>query len=256
MKKIVEGVHLLKEIQLQEILIANPGLIEEGCRFIESEVNLNGQRCDLLFLDRNNKKLYVEVKLKVDDRSVGQLIRYDGLANNSDARFMLAGLSIIAGLKEGIEKHGYEYKKINLDETIYSEDSIFVEKKFRRNESQFKTVEQLIQTFNSTERQMAREIFEYAHNLEGSRYYLSDGIMIKRSTRINKFLSITTKGNRVLFHVPINMRDSVYEQFKEKEKIYKAVDPRDINQIDIKLKDIVSLDTMKELVNLAFSERE
>ncbi len=247
----------MKEVQLQEILIANPSLIEEGCIFLESEVNLNGKRCDLLFLDRNNKKLYIEVKLKVDDRAVGQLIRYNGLENNPDARFMLAGFSIVAGLKEGIEKHGYEYKEIILVEAnLASENRIFVDKKIQRNASQFETAEQLIQTFGSTERQMAREIVDYAYNLEGTFYYLSDGIMFKQSTRNNKFLSITTKGNRVLFHVPIKIRDSVYEQFKDKGKFYKAVDPRDKNQIDIKLKDINSLEMIKELINIAYFERE
>ncbi|MEK4715749.1 endonuclease NucS domain-containing protein [Sporosarcina sp. FSL K6-5500] len=247
----------MKEIQLQEILIANPSLIEEGCIFLESEVNLNGNRCDLLFLDRNNQKLYVEVKLRVDDRAVGQLIRYNGLANSPDTRFMLAGFSIVAGLKEGIEKHGYEYKEINLEDAeVYNENRTFVEKKIQRNKSQFQTVEQLIQSFDSNERTMARDIFEYAYSLEGSFYYLSDGIMIKRSTRANKYLSITTKGNRVLFHVPIKMRDSIYAQFKDKEKIYIAVDKRDKNQIDIKLKDMVSLEIIKELIHLAYSERE
>jgi RecB family endonuclease NucS len=40
----------MKEAQLREILIANPHLIEEGCIFLESEVNLNGKRRDLLFI--------------------------------------------------------------------------------------------------------------------------------------------------------------------------------------------------------------
>lgn len=247
----------MREVQLQEMLIANPSLIEEGCTFLESEVDLNGKRCDLLFLDRNNQKLYIEVKLKVDDRAVGQLIRYDGLVNNPEARFMLVGFSIMAGLKEGIEKHGYEYKEISLVEAKrYNENSFFVEKKIRRKNSQFETAEQLIQTFESAERIMAREIFEYAYNLKETFYYLSDGIMFKQAKRNNKFLSITTKGNRVLFHVPIKIRDSVYEQFKDKEKIYKAVYQRDQNQIDIKLKDIISLEIIKELIDRAYFERE
>lgn len=247
----------MKEVQFHEILISNPDLIEEGCVFLESEVNLSGKRCDLLFLDKNNKKLYVEVKLKVNDSAVGQLIRYDGLANNPDARFMLVGISFVAGLKEGLSKHGYEYKEINLDEVKENKENIAIyKKKVPRNKSKFENVDQLIQTFSPREQQIAKEIFEYAYGQEDVYYYLSDGIMIRRATRRYKFLSITTKGNRVLFHVPTKMRDFVFEKFKDKVKIYIPVDPRDKNQIDIELKDIISLESIKELINLAYEERE
>ncbi len=80
--------------------------------------------------------------------------------------------------------------------------------------------------------------------------------MIRRATRRYKFLSISTIGNRVLFHVPTKMRDSVFEKFREKIKIYIPVDPRDKNQINIELKDIVSLDSIKKLIKLAYDERE
>jgi hypothetical protein len=247
----------MKEVQFHEILIANPHLIEEGCTFLESEVNLNGKRCDLLFLDKNNRKLYVEVKLKVNESGVGQLIRYDGLANNPDARFMLVGLNFVAGLKEGLKKHGYEYKEINLDEVKENTENITIyKKKVPRNRSKFETVDQVIQTFSPREQQIAKEIFEYVYNLEGVYYYLSDGIMMRRATRHYKFLSISTIGNRVLFHVPTKMRDSVFGGFREKINIYIPVDSRDKNQIDLELKDIVSLDSIKELINLAYDERE
>lgn len=236
------------------MLIDHPYLIEEGCTFLQSEINLNGMRCDLLFMDWNNRQLYVEVKLKVDDRAVGQLIRYAGLVSNPDARFMLVGLSIVAGLKEGIVKHGYEYKEINLSgENINHE---VIDKKIYRKPFKYETPEQILQTFNSYEREMALAIFDYADSLDGTFFSLSDGIMIRRSGRNYKFVSITTKGNRVLFHLPIKIRDSLYEQFKDKEKIFKAIDRRNKNQIDIKLKDIISLEVIKEIIDIAYAERE
>lgn len=247
----------MKEVQLHEILIANPYLIEEGCIFLESEVNLSGKRCDLLFLDKNKKKLFVEVKLKVNDSAVGQLIRYDGLVNNPDARFMLVGLTFVAGLKEGLEKHGYEYKEINLDNVKGNKENIALyKKKVPRNKSKFETVDQLIQAFSLREQKIAKEIFEYAYGLEGVYYYLSDGIMMRRASKRFKFLSISTKGNRALFHVPTKMRDSVFEKYKDKIKIYIPVDPRDKNQIDIELRDISSLDCVKDLIDCAYQERE
>jgi DNA-binding MarR family transcriptional regulator len=247
----------MKEVQLHEILITNPHLIEDGCIFLESEVNLNGKRCDLLFLDAEGRKLYVEVKLKVDDRAVGQLIRYEGLANNPDARFMLVGLSFVAGLKEGLKKYGFEYKEINLESVNENTGNVTLyQKKVTRNKSKFETVEQLIATFNSQEQKIAREIFNYAYSLDGVYYYLSDGIMFRRATRRYKFLSISTVGNRLLFHVPIKRRDVIFNQFKDKLKIYIPVDPRDKNQIDIDLKNIDSLESVKELIDLAYKERE
>lgn len=51
----------MKEVQLHEILIANPYLIEEGCIFLESEVNLSGKRCDLLFLDKNKRNFLLKL---------------------------------------------------------------------------------------------------------------------------------------------------------------------------------------------------
>lgn len=249
------GADTLKEIQLHELLIANPNLIEDGCIFVESEVNLQGKRCDLLFHDKEGKKLYIEVKLKVDDKAVGQLLRYDGLVNNPEARFMLAGLSFVGGLKEGLEKHGYEYKEILLDNV----EKINITEKTKKipiRKSRYETVEELIESFSRKEQQIAREIFDYAIGLDEAYYYLSDGIMFRRAKRRYKFLSISTIGNRVLFHVPVKMRNTFFEQFKEKIKIYIPVDSSDKNQIDIDLKDIDSLDSIKDLINLAYEKRE
>ncbi|UAL54470.1 hypothetical protein [Metabacillus dongyingensis] len=77
---------------------------------------------------------------------------------------------------------------------------------------------EVIQTFSTNEQQIAKEIFDYAYSLEEVDYYLADGIdgiMVRRETRRHKFLSISTKSNRVLFHLPIKLRDSVFDQFKE-----------------------------------------
>ncbi|WP_286141795.1 hypothetical protein [Bacillus sp. AFS001701] len=170
---------------------------------------------------------------------------------------MLVGLSFVAGLKVGLKKHGYEYKEINLDKVKGKTDNVTLyKKKVLRNKSKFESIDQLVQTFIPREQKFANEIFEYAYGLEGVYYYLSDGIMMRRATRRFKFLSISTKGNRVLFHVPTKIRDTVFNRFKDKIKIYLPINPRDKNQIDIELKDICSLDSVKELIKLAYDERE
>lgn len=247
----------MKEVQLHEILIANPFLIEEGCTFVESEVNLNGKRCDLLFLDNKQRKLYVEVKLVVNDRAVGQLIRYEGLANNPEARYMLVGLSFVEGLKEGLEKHGFEYKEIDLDNTKISKENITIfQKKILRNKSNYETIDQLINKYSPNDKNIALEIYQYVNEFKDIYYYISDGIMFRRAGRKYKFLSLTTKNDRVLFHFPIKMRDKIFDKYKEKINIYIPIDPRDKNQIDIYLKDINKLEDIIELINLAYIERE
>ncbi|MHA6252746.1 hypothetical protein [Oceanobacillus sp. CAU 1775] len=80
--------------------------------------------------------------------------------------------------------------------------------------------------------------------------------MLKRASRRFKFLSISTKGNRVLFHFPIKIRESVFNNYWSKINISIPVDPKDKNQIDIELREINSLESVKELINLAYDKRE
>ncbi|MBU9720272.1 MULTISPECIES: hypothetical protein [Bacillaceae] len=118
-------------------------------------------------------------------------------------------------------------------------------------------VRQMIETFNKpNERKIAYEIFNYANSLADVTYYITDGIMFKRDNRKYKFLSISTKGSRVLFHVPVTERDSVFEEFRNFAPIYLAVDKRDKNQIDILLRDINSFNDIKPLIDYAYSHRE
>ncbi|HDR4445023.1 MULTISPECIES: endonuclease NucS domain-containing protein [Bacillus cereus group] len=246
----------MKEMQLHDLLISNPDLIEEGCTFLKREVNLQGKRCDLLFQDKEGRELYIEVKLKVDDRAVGQLLRYDGLSNNPHARFMLAGLSFVPGLKDALTKHNYEYKEIALKDKEIKE---FPSKHQRmaRGKTKYNNVEELINEFGSEKiKSKVREIFECTLALPEVFYYLSDGIMFKRTGRNYKFLSISTRGNRILFHVPVNRRDEIFNLFEASVNIYLPSDPRDKNQIDIMLEHVNSVADIKPLIQVAYEKRE
>ncbi|MFC5648607.1 endonuclease NucS domain-containing protein [Paenibacillus solisilvae] len=249
----------MNELQLHDILISNSDIIEEGLTFLSREVPIGSYRCDLLYLDRNNKKLYVEVKLKVEDKAVGQLLRYDGLVNDSEARFMLAGLTFVHGLKEGLGKHGYEYKEIELlnRDSKITNKSVIIKPILTKGESKYCTPEDVIVSFeNLILQSVVRVIFDYVSEIKDTYYYISDGIMFKRSGRRYKFLSISTVRNRLLFHVPVNRRDEIYDQFKSNISIYLPIDYRDKNQIDIQLTNIHSLDDLIPLVRLAYEERE
>ncbi|MED4601245.1 endonuclease NucS [Paenibacillus validus] len=245
----------MDEIQLHDILIANSDLIEEQLEFISKEVRIGSYRCDLLFKDRNGKQLYVEVKLKVDDRAVGQILRYAGLVNDENVRFMLAGLTFVHGLKEGLTKHGYEYREIQLTDREFS--NTIKRPSLSRGESKFNSPDEVIASFSSSAIQMiARNIFNYVDQTLVTYYYISDGIMFVRKGRKHKFLSISTVGNRLLIHVPVKKRDEIFKLFQSNIKIYLPIDKRDKNQIDIKLDQIVSLESLIPLIQTAYEERE
>lgn len=81
-------------------------------------------------------------------------------------------------------------------------------------------------------------------------------VMIKRVGRNYKFLSITTVDDRLLFHVPINRRNELFERFSKTTNVYLPQNENDKNQIDILLDEIESLDSIKELIDIAYRESE
>ncbi|WP_240762702.1 endonuclease NucS domain-containing protein [Paenibacillus thalictri] len=242
-------------MQLHDFLITNSDLIEEQLEFISQEFRIGSYRCDLLFKDRNGRQLYVEVKLKVDDRAVGQLLRYAGLVDDNNARFMLVGLTFVHGLKEGLTKHGYEHREIQL---AAREISITVKHPtLSRGESKFHSPDEVIASFKSSVTQtIAKNIFDHVDQISDTYYYISDGIMFKRKGRNYKFLSISTVQDRLLIHVPVKKRDIIFKQFQSGIKIYLPIDKRDKNQIDIQLKDIASMESLVPIIQMAYEERE
>ncbi|MFN7252947.1 MAG: endonuclease NucS domain-containing protein [Anaerobacillus sp.] len=147
------------EADLTRALILNPNFIEEGLTFKGREVVLSGKRCDLLFEDRYGNDLYVEVKLDVKDKAVGQLMRYDVLVNDPNARFMSVGFTFLDCLKDGLIKRGFEYKEVS-EATIASYLSIYNSvsfKEFNKHKAQqTKSIEglyreiELLKSENST----------------------------------------------------------------------------------------------------------
>lgn len=125
----------MEEAELKYALIMDPRLIEDGLVFKAREVYLSGKRCDLLFMDKDGLDLYVEVKVKVNDRAYGQIARYEYLARNAEARFMVAGLSFVDGLKEVLANNYYEYCELDegLIESLLERLWLIVELEGRRS---------------------------------------------------------------------------------------------------------------------------
>lgn len=258
----------MKEIQLHELIISNPSLIEDGLTFLGREVPIGNYRCDLLFEDKNKRKLYVEVKLKATDKVAGQIMRYRSLASPHHARYMVVALTFVHGIKEGLVLHGYEYKEINISEQVNkfitqvqlsSGINLIDKAKLSKAEAKYKTPDELITHLGSKSSgnaNIARLIFEYACSLSESYYYMSDGIMFVRQGSNNKFLSISSVQERLLFHFPVAERNHIFEENKHSCAIYLPKDTRDKNQIDIKLKNINNLDEVNSLIDLAYEKRK
>ncbi|QFQ28503.1 endonuclease NucS domain-containing protein [Bacillus thuringiensis] len=243
------------EIILQNKLIVKPDLIEEGLILIERETKLsNGKRCDILFEDKNNRKLYVEVKENVNKRSIEQLNEYRTMDNCRDNRFMLVANNLIQDkYKEKLQELQLEFKTVNKEDVVVRLENILEvikgNAKFRSKESIFEALKE--------QGQIAIEIYNYVatklHSIETPIICnISDGIMFHPVNTNNKFLTITTKGDRLLFHFPNGGRDRIYFQFKGRIPELYYSGSVDKNQIDIELNNIECFENVKCLIDKAF----
>ncbi|PFI43013.1 endonuclease NucS domain-containing protein [Bacillus nitratireducens] len=108
------------EVILQNRLIVKPEVIDEGLILIERETKLtNGKRCDILFEDKENRKLYVEVKENVNKKAIEQLNEYRTMENCIDSRFMLVANNLIKDEhKDRLRELQLEFKTINKDDIV------------------------------------------------------------------------------------------------------------------------------------------
>jgi len=89
-------------------------LIEKGLAFKARQFKLeNNLRIDLLFQDKNEKNVVVELKRDVVSREdVGQLIQYAGTVPNS--RVILIAPHIASSIKKAFEHYGIEYLEFSI----------------------------------------------------------------------------------------------------------------------------------------------
>lgn len=243
------------EVILQNRLIVKPDVIEEGLILIERETKLkNGKRCDILFEDKENRKLYVEVKENVNKKAIEQLNEYRTMENCIDSRFMLVANNLIKDEhKDRLRELQLEFKTINKDDIVVRlENMLEVIKggtEFRSKENIFKALKE--------QREIAIEIYNYVatklHSIENPIICnISNGIMFHPVSANKKFLTITTERNRLLFHFPNGNRDKIYSDFIGIIPDLYHHRSDDINQIDIRLNDIKCLENVKPLIDKAF----
>lgn len=67
---------VLSEQDISKMISNYPVLIEEGLEFLDTEVAVKGAQIDVVFKDRTNKHVLVEIELKVTDAAIGQVIKF------------------------------------------------------------------------------------------------------------------------------------------------------------------------------------
>lgn len=86
---------MILEKDFEEILCKYPDLIEDNLQFKGKQVHLYGRRMDIVFEDKFNRTLIVELKIcPIKDEHVGQILSYEGILLSSEdptIRVMLIG---------------------------------------------------------------------------------------------------------------------------------------------------------------------
>jgi hypothetical protein len=115
---------ILTEKQIEEVFeVFHEELVEKGLVLLGRQHILeNKLRIDLLFRDKNQKNLVLELKRDAISREdVGQLLQYAGLIKNS--RVILAAPIISTSIKNAFDHYGIEYLEFDIlaIENLYKE---------------------------------------------------------------------------------------------------------------------------------------
>lgn len=109
----------LTERQIEDVFeLFHSELIEEGLLLIERQhIFDNRLRADLIFQDKNNIKVIVELKrTPVSRENIGQLLEYHGLFDTPKIRVILASPFIPETMKKTFDHFGIEYLEFSLTE--------------------------------------------------------------------------------------------------------------------------------------------
>jgi hypothetical protein len=104
------------EKHFEDVLAKYPELIEDGLTLVGRQQVLHGRRIDLLFEDKLQRHLLVELKWgPIKDEHIGQLMHYEGTLlsdSNPDLRVMLIGTRVPPNIRRSLDHHGIAWKEI------------------------------------------------------------------------------------------------------------------------------------------------
>jgi hypothetical protein len=104
------------EKTFEDILCKYPEIIEEGLILKGRQITKFGRRIDILFKDKFNRELLVELKSgPIKDEHIGQILSYEGMLLSADdptIRIMLIGTRVPPNLQRSLDHHGIIWKEI------------------------------------------------------------------------------------------------------------------------------------------------
>ncbi len=108
----------MREQDFETVLVKHPSLIEEGLVVLERQVTVSGRRIDILFEDRNKRRLIVELKIgPIKDEHIGQVLTYQGSLLTCDdptVRVMLVANIVAPSVRKVLDHYGIGWRELTL----------------------------------------------------------------------------------------------------------------------------------------------
>ncbi len=106
----------MNELQFEDIIEKYPELIEDGLVLRGRQVRIDNKIFDLLFEDRHNQTLIVELKVgPIKRKHIGQVMDYEGQILSPDdpnVRIMLVGNRVPSNFRRSLDFHGIEWREL------------------------------------------------------------------------------------------------------------------------------------------------
>ncbi len=110
----------MKEKYFEDVLTKYTELVEGDLTLLGRQVTVCGRRIDLLFEDKNKRKLIVELKIgSIKDQHIGQTLSYQGMLLKSDdptVRVMLIGNSVAPNVRMVLDHYAIAWKEITVSQ--------------------------------------------------------------------------------------------------------------------------------------------
>jgi hypothetical protein len=107
----------MRENDFEKIIVKYPELIETELKLLDRQIAIYNRRIDLLFQDKFNRKLLIELKIgPIKDEHIGQILSYEGLILSHDdptIRVMLIGNRVPPNIQRSLDHHGIAWKEIS-----------------------------------------------------------------------------------------------------------------------------------------------
>ncbi|AZV42005.1 nuclease [Peribacillus asahii] len=144
--------HILSEKEFEDILVLHPELIEDNLTLIKRQGQLQEKRTDLMFKDKLNNLLLVELKRdRIEEENIHQIMGYIRrlkALNHLNVRGMLIGQSVPLEIQEICRKFNIEWKEIKNKQlydylstnNIEMYNNIFIKEKIHLEAKKVKTL--------------------------------------------------------------------------------------------------------------------